>query len=248
MHTSVSTTMNPTSSRPQKKQKMSVTQTYFLAHTARGKLSKEAARSDHNLRLLVGHANLLDSLMLDLSNAEQEQEQWFNQTVSKATEESKHIQWADAVVEDPEEDWDPEDTESSDDDSEYDEDEEVAVAEIARKTSSSPATITTREITEEDIEEDDEEDYSELALTRTSSRHPPELTSESDSDSEDESMPPSPPSQALEFTESQRKAIATTSYYDRPAPEALSVEEQTSFLEDGYYLPSRQQPTMIAAY
>ncbi|KAL9105943.1 MAG: hypothetical protein Q9227_008967 [Pyrenula ochraceoflavens] len=242
--------MNTTSSRPEKKQKMSVTQTYFLAHTARGKLSKEASRSDHNLRLLVGHANLLDSLMLDLSNAEQEQEKWFNQTVSNATktEESKHIQWADTVVEDPEEDWDAEDAESSDDESEYDEDEEATIAEAVEKSIGSQAKITTREIAEDDFEDDDEEDYADLALTRTSSRHPPELTSDADSDSDDESMPPSPPSQSLEFTEQQRKAIATTSFYDRPAPEALSAEEQTSFLEDGYYLPSRQQPALIAAY
>src|ERR1700759_4741980 len=73
--------------RPQKKQKMSITQTYFLAHSARGKLSKEAARADPDLRLLVGHANILDSLMLDLANAEQEQERWFNKSVSGAREE-----------------------------------------------------------------------------------------------------------------------------------------------------------------
>lgn len=48
---------------------MSITQTYYLAHTARGKLSHEAAQADHNLRLLVGHANLLDSLMLELAEA-----------------------------------------------------------------------------------------------------------------------------------------------------------------------------------
>lgn len=51
---------------------MSVTQTYYLAHTAWGKLSSGAARADHNLRLLVGHANLLDSLMVEPAEAEQE--------------------------------------------------------------------------------------------------------------------------------------------------------------------------------
>lgn len=223
---------------------MSLTQTYFLAHTARGKLSKEASRSDHNLRLLVGHANLLDSLMLDLSNAEQEQEQWFNQTVSnatKSTEEPKHIQWADTVMEEPEEEWE----QSSDEESE---EEDSIISTASTKYFSSPATVTTREITEDDFEDDDEEDYEDLALTRTSSRHPPELLSDSEEDSDDESMPPSPPSQALEFTEQQRKAIATTSYYDKASPESLSHAEQTSFIEDGYYLPSRQQPTMIAAF
>ena len=52
---------------------MSITQTYYLSHKARAKLSREAAQPDHDLRLLVGHANLLDSLMLELAEAEQEQ-------------------------------------------------------------------------------------------------------------------------------------------------------------------------------
>ena len=93
---------------------MSITQTYYLAHAARKKLTREASRADHDLRLLVGHANLLDSLMLDLADAEQEQERWFNQTVSGVSKsapssDARHIQWAETVVEDPEEDWDPED-------------------------------------------------------------------------------------------------------------------------------------------
>src|SRR5277367_2710699 len=130
-----SSTRRPVTSQPQtssqvsplKRKAMSITQTYYLAHTARGKLSSEAARADHNLRLLVGHANLLDSLMLELAEAEQEQESWFNQSVKKAnkTEEPKHIQWADAIIEDPEEDWQAEDADSSDSDSEYDSDEDV---------------------------------------------------------------------------------------------------------------------------
>merc|ERR1712230_277093 len=80
---------------PAKKQKMSLTQTYYVASTARSKLGREASRADHNLRLLVGHANLLDQLMVDLADAEKEQEAWFNQTVQKASkpEQPKHIQW-----------------------------------------------------------------------------------------------------------------------------------------------------------
>ena len=112
---------------------MSITQTYYLAHKARGKLSSEAARPDHNLRLLVGHANLLDSLMLELAEAEQEQETWFNQSVKKASKpaEPRHIQWADAVVEDPEADWQVEDADSSDSsesDSDYSSDEDIEAA------------------------------------------------------------------------------------------------------------------------
>ena len=202
---------------------MSVTQTYFLAHSARGKLSKEASRSDHNLRLLVGHANLLDSLMLDLASAEQEQEQWFTKSVSQSEE----------VVEEPEEDWEAEDADDSDSDAE-------SVEEAAQEYQSR------NEDDEEDFEEDDEEDYAQLALTRTASRHeaPPELSSDSESDSEDDSMPPSPPSATIaSFPEHQLKADKDSS---------LSESQQQAFIEEGFYLPSRaqqtQQPTMIAAF
>ena len=230
--------------RPQKKQKMSITQTYFLAHSARGKLSKEASRSDHDLRLLVGHANLLDSLMIDLASAEQEQERWFNSSVSSAKASEKETtsqQWAETIIEEPEADWEVEDAESTDDESQYDEEEEDVKM-------TSPTVITTTEL-EEDVEEDEEAEYGELALTRTPSRHtPPELSADSDSDSEDEHMPPSPPQPTFDsFTEEQRQAIATTSFYDKKDA-ALTATEQETFAQEGFYLPSRQQPTMIAAY
>lgn len=255
MSTTIATMHSPISQRPQKKQKMSITQTYFLAHTARGKLSKEASRSDHDLRLLVGHANLLDTLMLDLSNAEQEQEQWFNQTVSGAAaaekEQSKHIKWAETVIEEPEEDWQAEDAESSDSESDEDEEDEEQHFTATTVVVPKPLTAATITTTEMEIDEDDEEeDYESLALTRTESHHPPELTSDSDEDSEDDSMPPSPPSTTFDsFTEKQRQAIATTSYYDKPsADQSLSESDQSHFFEDGYYLPSRQQPAVISAY
>jgi hypothetical protein len=222
--------------RPQKKQKMSITQTYFLAHSARGKLSKEASRADHDLRLLVGHANLLDSLMLDLANAEQEQEQWFTKSVAQSEE----------AVEEPEADWQAADADESDSDSDYDEDAEMKTEETHA------LVITATEVAEEeDFEDDDDEDYGDLALTRTASRHesPPELSSDSDSDSEDEHMPPSPPSATFDaFTEHQRQAIASP-----PKDSSLSESQQEAFIEEGFFLPSRSQqqqsqPTMIAAY
>jgi hypothetical protein len=219
---------------------MSITQTYFLAHSARGKLSREASRSDHDLRLLVGHANLLDSLMIDLASAEQEQERWFNKSVSGAKsseEETPTHQWAETVVEEPEADWEVEDAESTDED---EDDEDAMVI--------SSTVITTTEL-EEDVVEDEEADDGELALTRTPSRHtPPELSADSDSDSEDEHMPPSPPQPTFDsFTEKQRQAIATTSFYDKK-DSPLTATEQETFAQEGFYLPSRQQPTMIAAY
>lgn len=269
-----STTRTPLPSGSQsspslKRKAMSITQTYFLAHTARGKLSSEAARSDHNLRLLVGHANLLDTLMVELAEAEQEQESWFNQSVRGASTTSpaspKHIQWADSIIEEPEADWQAEDAESddSDSDSEYDEDEEMEdeapAAFSLRRIPSTPIFATVQEISEEDeeFEDDGEEDYAQLTLTRTHSHSPPELSHDDSSDSEDDSMPPSPPSTALEFTEAQRKQIATTSFYDndsqQPASPAtstkLSPTEQAEFFDHGFYLPSRggQSPSLISA-
>lgn len=203
-------------SPPQKKQKMSLTQTYYIAASARSKLGKEACRADHNLRLLVGHANLLDSLMIELQDAERQQEAWFNQTMAKASkaEEPRHIQWADSIEEDDEED---------DSDSESECDEDFDMVPLPRRIASAPVQISTMEI-DEDEEDfyDDMEDDSDLALTRvpSQSQSPPELTYEEDSD--DESPPASPPNSTFEFSE--KEAMLTTSFY--------STKQQTHIMED----------------
>jgi hypothetical protein len=192
----VATSAYPTSSRPSKKQKMSLSQTYSVASSARSKLGKEATKADHNLRRLVGHANLLDALMLELRDAERQQEAWFNQTVRSAKkDEDRHIQWVDRIEEEDEEDSD------SDSDSEFDE-EEFEMAIPVRGIRQAPVTIISRQVDEEDT--DDEDMYEdvdgspELALTRTDS-HPPELVHDSDSD--DESPPSSPPTNLMEYSE-----------------------------------------------
>ena len=236
---------------------MSLTQTYYLAHTARGKLSKEAARGDHNLRLLVGHANLLDGLMLDLANAEQEQESWFNKTVksNKVVEEPRHVQWADTISEDVEEAIEEEFyAESSDSDSDS-EDEEIMTVQ-ARLAPKAPEITVAASDFDEDEAMEDEDFEDDLALTRTSSSHPPELLHEdSDSDSEDDSMPPSPPTNEISmdvFSEKQRQAIATTSFYQsisgrQSSSSQLEETEPASFFDDGdHYLA--QGTTAIAAY
>jgi hypothetical protein len=250
--------LHSSSVSPLKRKAMSVTQTYYLAHTARGKLSHEAAKADHNLRLLVGHANLLDSLMLELAEAEQEQESWFNQSVKKAskTEEPKHIQWADAIVEDPEEDWQAEDADSSDSDSEYDSEEDIEMEEqlaTLHRTVSRSVVVTLEEEEQEEFE-DDEADNSELSLhlTHSHSATPPELDDDSDSSEDEVAMPPSPPSTALPtFSEKQRRQIATTSFYSKTEPQSESTvsipaSEQESFFEEGFYLPQRN-PGLVTA-
>ncbi|CAL8581328.1 hypothetical protein XPA_007027 [Xanthoria parietina] len=236
-------------SPPQKKQKMSVTQTFYLAHTARGKLSKEAAQADHNLRRLVGHANLLDGLMLDLADAEREQESWFNQTVkgaTKASESPRHIQWADSIEEAIEDEDEYSDNESDSDD-ELDQIPQIPARRLRQEVAPTPM-VTVEEDSDEEMMDDQDTDE-ELALTRTDSNQPPELLHESDSDSDDD-MPPSPPQPNLPldaFSEKQRQAIATTGYYESKHEAITSAEEQASFFDEGFYIPPRQQAPSIAA-
>jgi hypothetical protein len=210
-------------SRPQKTQKMSITQTYFLAHSARNKLCKEAARPDHDLRLLVGHANTLDSLMLDLANVEQEQEWWFSDIVSGARdeEEARH-RHVETVVE--------------------------STDELEDEAEEKPTTNITAIEGDSDIEDDDESD-DDLALIRIASRHsPPELTIDPDSDSEDEQIPLSPQTTLEALSEKRWQETAATSFYDAKDTVSLSPAESEAFEKEGFFLPSRQQQTITAAY
>lgn len=214
---------------PQKKQRMSLTTTYFIASSARSKLGREASRPDHNLRRLVGHANLLDSLVLELQDAEREQEAWFNQTVHKAqkAEEPKHIQWADTIVEEDEEEDD------SDSDSDFDE-EDMEMIKTIRSIRQPAVTVSSEDFDEEEYY-DEEEDEPELALVRTQSHsaNPPELVD--DSDSEDESPPSSPPQPNFDDLD----------LFDEKA--AASISEEALIDEHTYYIQERNAP-LIAAY
>jgi len=245
--------------RPRADKKMSIAQTYFLAHKARAKLSSEAARPDHNLRLLVGHANLLDSLMLELADAEREQESWFNQSVRGASHtpsEEKHIQWADTIVEEPEHDWhaeDAEDDSDSDSESDFDDDEDIEMADaVALRRIPSHMMLPHKAaypfgVDEEDEDYDmdeDEEDFAQLALQRSSSHSaspssPPELDDDSDDSTEDESMPPSPPTTLIPAFEETQKGSST--------PATIDQGDKTAFYEEGYYLPPRNPARLISA-
>ncbi|GAB7366404.1 hypothetical protein MBLNU230_g8201t1 [Neophaeotheca triangularis] len=229
--------ISPSPPPPAKKQKMSLTQTYLVASTARSKLGREASRGDHNLRRLVGHANLLDTLMIELADAEKDQEAWFNQSVRKASkpEEPKHIQWIDAI------DVDSESDDDSDADSEsdfYDEDAEQYTV-PARRVRSPPVTFSSVELSEDmDVDSDDDAEYDEdyedgLALTRVASNvhSPPELLHDSDSDSEDDSMPSSPEDTSMELDDKERQSLMATSFYTGKSQQALQ----------DHYLPQQQQ-------
>ncbi|KAJ5938701.1 hypothetical protein N7466_001835 [Penicillium verhagenii] len=246
--------------RRRQQKKMSITQTYYLAHTARKKLTREASRADHDLRLLVGHANLLDSLMLDLADAEREQERWFNQTVSgatKAQEEPRHIQWASTVLEEPEEDWDPEDasdldsdaSDSDEEDSDFDEVGFAINAPIRRRTPTPVGPVEPMLMededndTDSDFEYDDVEDLEDLSLTRSPSRQsPPELLADSDGESEDEVLPPSPPQPTLETF--HEKGATTTAI---PLAPLAGDDDQPHLFETGYFV-TQEESTIIEAY
>lgn len=85
---------------------MCANQTYYIISTARTKLGREALRPDHDLRLWVGHVNLLNSLTRGLADAEGEREACFNEIVSKANkpeatkpEATQDLQWTDTLAE-----------------------------------------------------------------------------------------------------------------------------------------------------
>lgn len=184
---------------PERKSKMSLSQTYRVASSARTKLGREANRADHDLRLLVGHANLLDSLMVELADAEREQEAWFNETLKKSTkpEEPRRVQWIDTISEEEFED----DSDDSDSDSDFEEEDMQMSMPTRRSTSPPPSSYDLYYDEDEEVEDfDDDEDH---ALVRVASHPPPELIHE-DSDSDDDSSPPSPPSTSLEFDPKQQ--------------------------------------------
>ncbi|TKA63946.1 hypothetical protein B0A55_12956, partial [Friedmanniomyces simplex] len=164
---------------PAKKQKMSLTQTYDVASTARSKLGRETNREDHNLRWLVGHANLLDTLMLDLADAEREQDAWFTQSHQNRikTERPNYIHWEETIPEQDEEESDDESAAGSANDEDADEAYNIS----GRNFASPPVQIESSVVELDDDSDEDEENDEQHALMRVpSSRHsPPELMDDS---------------------------------------------------------------------
>ena len=119
-----------------RRQKSSLIQTAFLAQKAQSKLFKEATKGDHDLRLLVGHASMLNFITLDLANAEKEQTRWLirspRSTRDDEEPEQEHIE---TIAEDSEGEWEATHANSFDGDSESDEEEQLK-----------STTVTSREI------------------------------------------------------------------------------------------------------
>ncbi|KAF8246256.1 hypothetical protein K440DRAFT_632223 [Wilcoxina mikolae CBS 423.85] len=229
---------------PKKFTKMSITQTFYLAHKARGKLSSEASRSDHNLRLLVGHANLLDSLMIHLADAEAEQERWYYNTVRGNERDWAESEGYGSLATDYESDSDS-DTESDlDSDSSVSSDEEFE--EVMEKDNiytrtneyrylAMPETtvVGVTEVAVDDLEDDEEDDDGMFELTRTTSYRPPSLCSDESDDEEDESHPPSPPQPTEHrlppMSEKDLHAISHT-YFDSHIHSSSPIDDPTTVL------------------
>lgn len=100
-----------------------MTETYLLASKARTKLSREANRPEHNLRLLVAHANLLDNLM-DKIHEHRTSILTGDYTAKKLQFQLPTLSHVSYIDEEDEEDEDYSDVSDSDSDEE-DEDDEV---------------------------------------------------------------------------------------------------------------------------
>lgn len=247
--------IHPSKLREAQEKKMAYTQTFQLAQRARGKLQKEASRHDHNLRLLVGHANLLDNLMIALAEAEREQEQWFNEVVrgsiaaedEEEDEDEESRDWPEQSYEghgwlavDYSESESEEDSESEADSDEEVEDVQYPMPRLTRKPSYqsvSPYLQTTVGVSEIDQYEEDFEDGDGMyPLMRASSYgSPPQLVADLTDDEEEESSPPSsPPQPSLPFTLVKGKERITSTSFFGENPHSSHDE---TFL-DGIHPPS----------
>lgn len=103
---------------------ISLTETYSVATTCRSKLGKEAGRADHELRRLVGHANMLDMLIDMLLDTEREQEVRVNEMVPAALKPQQlpKVQWIDHIAAALEEEEESDSDDDSDDDSDFGDD------------------------------------------------------------------------------------------------------------------------------
>ena len=176
------------------RQQKTTTLTYSVATTCRFKLRKEADRPEHELRRLVGHANMLDQLMEELLFEERRQEGRVNAILRHAPkpQEPQKVQWIDSIAEEvveEEEESDSDDASDEDDDFAHVSQYEVSVC----KPKSPPPKLWSAyfdendELSDDDEECDEEAGDSDLVLRRWPSKtHVPELTHESLSDSEDE--------------------------------------------------------------
>lgn len=163
---------------------MSMAETYFLASQARTKLTREARRNDHNLRVLVSHANLLDNLMDALTK-----KRTAGVATAPATTYSRPISMIEEEDEADEEEYSDEEYSDEDD---FDDEEDVKFEAV--QTSVTPNLhaheIQVTEISDSDSESDDDDQETSYTISSvTSSEGVPSLSYSSEEESEDELRP-----------------------------------------------------------
>lgn len=195
--------------------------------------------------------------MIHLSEAERDQEMWYNSMV-RGNEEAREParQWPESIPEEQEEygslaaDYESD----SDSSSEGDEDEEMEdldftsyalIREPSYKCYPTHETVIgVSEVDEEFEDEDDECDEDGLfSLARTTSHRPPSLCSDLSDDEDEDSNPPSPTQPTISQPHMSLKERA---YFEQNGATNLS-EQPESLYEDEYFVPSRS-PTIISAF
>jgi hypothetical protein len=196
---------------------MRISQSYYIAQVARNKLLPEASRADHNLRVVVGHANLLDSLLIQLEEAAQEHENRLGQPAHRAAKPSqrRRVKGANIIVEDAEEGWlaEVDSSDSLDSDNDYSSDEEndtTGISPSHRIVARRAVVASCREVREFEDDNvgggDSDHDGHVLHLRQPQGISAPELKHDSDDDSDDDSDSEAPSS----FSEKQRQQTVTT--------------------------------------
>lgn len=161
-------------------------ETYLLVNKARAKLTKEASNNDHDLRVLVCHANLLDSLMESLENHRNNSYSSSNSIINNYLNFPPNGSKVTYIDDDLDSDSD------SDDDSDNDDAESFGVYEY--RADSEDEASDSDEASEE--EEEEEEDPWKIkfeipALPKRQSHNLPTITEESDITDISSTSPPS---------------------------------------------------------
>ena len=152
---------------PLKRETMSITQRSFLARTAHSKLCAERFKADHNLRILVGHASILDPLLTQRMAAKEKGESDFDDTPRFYQADSgrapRQVQFADVVAKKPMQDWNSKNGGSPGCDSFYNKDDHDAVTPVSHLPRTPPyqtnISVTQIEVDDDDDLEDEKKDF-----------------------------------------------------------------------------------------
>lgn len=156
--------------------------------------------------------------MIHLSEAEAQQERWYQKTIQGYADEEDEDNYGSLAA-----DYDSDTVSESESDSE-DEYEDSPIIEPYSNYARKETVVGVQEVDEFDDEEFEEEDEDGFfPLERTVSHRPPSLCSDISDDEEEDSTPTpptSPPQAPAQLSKQQKIQMVTTSYYD-PASSSI---------------------------